>query len=140
MWRLQDLCDGGGLGFTVELSFLALSQLLYTSSSLESDSALYTGTFRVIASNWRKHKDSLGTQKFLLDIAMSRCQELDIYYPAYIVDEFFSLLGNIFEEKSGPHIDKAKQQFEDSRWYDSRRFREGVLRILSRGQAQLLAS
>jgi hypothetical protein len=33
LWRLQDLRDGGGLGFTVELFFLALSQLLSTSSS-----------------------------------------------------------------------------------------------------------
>ena len=30
-WRMQDLRDGGGLGFTVELFFLALDQLLSTS-------------------------------------------------------------------------------------------------------------
>jgi hypothetical protein len=61
--RLQDLGDGGGLGFTVELFFLALKQLLSTSSSKESHSALYKGTFRAITSDWSKHKDSLGTQK-----------------------------------------------------------------------------
>lgn len=32
LWRLQDLCDGGELGFTVELFFLALKQLLSTSA------------------------------------------------------------------------------------------------------------
>ena len=140
LWRLRDLCDGDGLGFTVELFFLALSQLLSTSSSTESHSALYTGAFRAITADWSKHKDSPGTQKLLLDIAMSRRREFDSYYPAYIVDEFLESLGNIFEGQTGPHIDKAKQQFEDSRWYDTRRFRERVLRILSRGQAQILAS
>ncbi|KAI0260893.1 hypothetical protein BGY98DRAFT_1182471 [Russula aff. rugulosa BPL654] len=60
--HLQDLRDGGGLGYTVELFFLALSRLLSTSSSKESHSALYTGTFRAITSDWSKYKDSLGTQ------------------------------------------------------------------------------
>jgi hypothetical protein len=63
LWRLRDLPvhDRGRLGFTVELFLLALSQLLSTSSSKESHFALYTGTFRVITSDWSKHKDSLGT-------------------------------------------------------------------------------
>jgi hypothetical protein len=112
LWRLQDLRDGGGLGFTVELFFLALSQLLSTSSSKESHSALYTGTFRAITSDWSKHKHSLGTQNLLLNIAMSHRWEFDGYYPAYIVDEFLLLLGNIFEGQTGPHIDEARQQFE----------------------------
>ena len=84
VWRLQDLRDGGGLGFTVELFFLALGQqLLSTSSSKESDSALYTGTFRAITSDWSKHKHSLGTQNLLFDIAMSRHREFEVHYPAY---------------------------------------------------------
>ena len=140
VWRLQDLCDGGGLGFTVELFFFALSQLLSTSSSTESHSALYTGAFQAITSDWSKHKHSLGTQNLLLDIAMSRHPEFDDTYPAYIVDEFLELLGNIFEGQTGSHIDKAKQLFEGSRWYDPRKFKERLLRILSRGKAQVLAS
>jgi hypothetical protein len=95
LWRLQDLHDGGGLGFTVELFFLALSQPLSTSSSNESHSALYTGTFQAITSDWSKHKHSLGTQKLLLYIATSRQLQFDVHFPAYIVDEFLSLLGNI---------------------------------------------
>jgi hypothetical protein len=132
---LQDLRDGGGFGFTVELFFPALSQLLFTSSSKESHSALYTGTFRAISSDWSKHKDSLGTQKLLLDIAMSRRIEFEARYPAYIVDEFLLLLGNIFEGQIGPHIDKAWQHFESSGSYGPRGFRERVLRILTQGQA-----
>jgi hypothetical protein len=63
LWNLQDLRDGGGLGFTVELFFLALKQLLSTSPSQESYSALYIGTFRAITSDRRRYKHSLGTQK-----------------------------------------------------------------------------
>ena len=131
LWCLQDLHDSGGLGFTVELFFLALSQLLSTSSSEESHFALYTGTFRAITSDWSKRKDSLGTQNLLLDIAMSRRREFNEYYPAYIADEFLLLLGNIFEGQTGPHIDKAKQQFESFGSYGSREFEERVLGVLT---------
>jgi Family of unknown function (DUF6535) len=131
LWRLQDLGDGGGLGFTVELFFLALSQLLSTSSSKESHSALYTGTFRAIASDWSKYKDSPGTQRLLLDIILSRREEFEVHYPAYIVDEFLLLLSNVFEGQTGPHIDEAGRQFESFESYGSRRFRERVLRVLT---------
>jgi hypothetical protein len=131
LWHLQDLRDGGGLGFTVELFFLALSQLLSTSPSKESHSALYTGTFRAITSDWSKHKHSLGTQNLLLDIAMSRWREFDGFYSAHIVDELLLLLGNIFEGQTGPHIDEARQKFESFESYGPRRFRERVLRILT---------
>ena len=131
LWRLQDLRDGGVLGFTVELFFLALSQLLSTSSSEGSHSALYTGTFRAITSDWSKHKYSLGTQKLLLDIAISRRGEFEVHYPSYIVDEFLFLLGNIFEGQTGPHIDKAKQQFESFGLYGPEWFSERVLRALT---------
>jgi hypothetical protein len=67
---------------------------------------------------------------------MSRRQEFSGDYPAYIVDEFLLLLGNIFEGQTGPHIDRARQAFESSQWYyNSERFRERVLRVLNRGQA-----
>ena len=54
-------------------------------------------------------------------------------YPAYIIDEFLLLLGNIFEGQTGPHIDKARQQFKCYIMYDSRGYREGVLGILTWG-------
>lgn len=108
LWRLQDLREGGGLGFTVELFFLALKQLLSTSSS---HSALYIGTFRAIASNWEDFKGSVGTQKVLLDLAASYNGIIsDFDYPTYITDELLTLLVNIFKGQSGDHIDYAVQQ------------------------------
>ena len=139
LWRLQDLCDGG-FGFAVELFFLALSQLLSTSSSKESHSALYTGTFQAITSDWSKHKGSLGTQKLLLHIATSHSADFRFDYPAYILDEFLLLLANIFDGQTGPHIDKARQQFESFELTCPIGLREGMLRILTRGQPQSLAS
>jgi hypothetical protein len=140
LWRLQDLDNGGGLGFTVELFFLVLTQSLSASPSKGSHSALYTGTFRAITSDWSKRKHSLGTQKLLLDIAMSRRWQFDDGYPAYVVDEFLLLLGNIFEGQTGPHINEARQLFGSSIMYGPRRFRERVLRVLTGGQALALAS
>jgi hypothetical protein len=150
VWRLQDLRNGGGLGFRVELFFLSLSQLLSTYSSKESHSALYTGTFRAITSDWSEHNHSPGTQKLILHIATSRRAEFEAhpsvcYYPDYIVDEFLSLLGNVFkgQELKDPHIDKARRQFESSTPYEprtSRGFGEKVLSILTRRQAQSQAS
>ena len=135
LWRLQDLDNGGGLGFRVELFFFALSQLLSTSSS---HSALYTGTFRSITSGWNKHKTSLGTQNLLLDIAMSRRGDFSIHYPVYIVDEFLLLLGKIFKGRRGEHINKAREQFESFVSLGGRRYRERVLSVLTEGQSQSL--
>ena len=132
LWRLWDLNDGGGLGFTVELFFIAFSQLLSPSSPKESHSALYTGTFRAITSDWRKHKASLGTQNLLLNIIMSRRAEFNFNYPAYIVDEFLLLLGNVFEGQTGPHIDEARQKFESFRSTGSSGFGQRVLTVLTR--------
>jgi hypothetical protein len=111
VWHLQDLSDGGGLGFTIELFFLALRQLLSTSSSKESHSAPYIGTFRTITSDWSKYKHILGTQKLLLDmVAPDRGIISSFDYPAYITDEYLVLLGNILEGETGPYIDDIAQQ------------------------------
>jgi hypothetical protein len=116
VWRLQDLSGGGGLGFTVELFFLALKQLLSTSSSKESHSALYRGTFRAITSDCSKYKDSLGTQRLLLDMVVPNCGIIFSFdYPDYIVDEFLSFLGNVFEGQTGTHIDNVVQQLTSLR-------------------------
>jgi len=91
--RLQGLRDGGGLGFMVDLFFLAFEQLIFTSLSTKPHSALYTGTFRAITSDWSKHKHSLGTQK-----------------PP-------------FEGQKGPHVDEAAQEFESSQGFSQLRER-----------------
>jgi hypothetical protein len=75
-------------------------------------------------------------RNLLLDIAMSRPDEFDGHYPAYIVDEFLLLLGNIFEGQTGSHIGEAMQQFESARWPGHGRIRERVWRVLTLGQAQ----
>ena len=129
LWHLQDLRDGGGLGFTVELFFLALS-LLSVSSSKESHSALYTGTFLAITSDWSKHKHSLGTQKLLLHIATSRRKEFDSHYPSNIVDEFLVLIHNIFEGQEGSHIDKAMEKLAPPLSFEGNRFEDRLLKVI----------
>jgi Family of unknown function (DUF6535) len=111
VWRLQDLSGGGGLGFTVEIFFLALKQLLSTSSSKESHSGLYIGTFRAITSDWSRYRHSLGTQKLVLNmVAPHRGIVFGFDYPSYIVDEFLTFLCNILDGQTGPHIDDVVQQ------------------------------
>jgi len=118
LWRLQDLRDGGGFGFTVELFFLSLRQLLSMSSSSDSFSTFYVGTFRAITSNWRQHKHSLGTQRVLLNLicdlaADQRGLFSDYTYPSYITDELLELLGNVVEGQTGSHIDDAMEELRD---------------------------
>ena len=70
LYRLLDLRDGGDLGFTIELFYLAIRQLSSTISFKLSKlkEVFYTGTFKVITSNWGKSKNSTGTQRILLDL------------------------------------------------------------------------
>ena len=110
LWRMQDLRDVGGLGCTIELFFLALDQLLSTSSSKESRSALYMGAFRTITSDWRKHRHSLGTQNLFLYIAWSRHDGFGGKYPACIIDAFLELLCNCFEGQTLSRIDELARQ------------------------------
>ncbi len=51
--------DGGGFGFSVELFFFFLTQLLSLAELRDTHSPFYIGMFRAIASNWRQH---VGTQ------------------------------------------------------------------------------
>jgi len=120
LWRFQDLHSGGGLGFCVEMFLVALKQLLSASLSKESQSALYTGTFRAITSDWRKYKHSLGTQNILLHIIASRCGLISRFnYPAYITDELLVLVDNMLKGQTGPHIDLAVDRLRnlDARLY-----------------------
>jgi len=137
LWRLQDLRDGGGLGFTVELFLVALNQLLSASPHQDSHSALYIGTFRVITPDWRVYKHSLGTQKILLDAVASNQGIVHRFnYPTYITDELLSLLDRLLESQTGPHIDNAVQQLSlpDNR-PGMQAFRAKALRVISRFQA-----
>jgi len=114
LWRLQDLRDGGGLGFIVELFFRALKQLLSTSLSQVSQSALYIGTFRAITSDWRLYKHSLGTQTILLDAVTSEDGIFsDFNYPAYIMDEFFLLLRSMLDGQTAALNASARDQLQN---------------------------
>ena len=139
VWRLRDLNHGGGLGFTVELFFLALRQLLSTSPSIESHSALYIGTFRAITSDWSKYKSSVGTQQLLLDMVVPhRGILLKFDYPTYITHEFLSLLGNILEGQEGDHIaDVVNEVSRDIPILDrhKRAFLDKALGVIARARA-----
>src|SRR5258708_280052 len=121
-----------------EQSGIHLMQLLSPSSSNESHSALCMGTFRAITSNWRKYKNSLATQRLLLDIAWAHCLGCGYgLYHTYIVDEFFSLLGKIFEGQTDSRINEARQQVESFQGYDTEpEFRDRMLRVITGAQAQ----
>jgi len=116
LWRLQDLREGGGLGFTVELFFLALRQLLSTSSSKGFHSALLIGTFQAITPDWSKYKSPLGTQRLLLEWVVSDngiiFHPTDAY-PDLIVDEFLELLANVLKGQRGPHIDDIVKELTE---------------------------
>jgi uncharacterized protein DUF6535 len=136
VWRLQDLHDGGGFGFTVELFFLASDQLWSTSSSKEDHSEVYLSTFKAITSGWSKHKNLPGTRNLLLDIVQSRHWQFGgDYFPPYIVDEFFLLLRNIFEGQPDSRINEARQQVESFDWGSYLDSRNRVLEAITGEQA-----
>ena len=121
-WRLLDLRDGCGLGFTIELFFLAVRQLSSTSSlsELELTKVFYTGTFEVITSNWEKSKKSAATQRILLGILCdfvirSRGVFSDFSYPPYIVEMLLDLVGKMVEGHGGlnPYINEVIEELED---------------------------
>jgi hypothetical protein len=144
LWRLQDLSDGGGLGSSVELFFLALRQLLSTSSSETSQSALYIRTFRALTSDWRLYKDCIGTQRLLLH-AVASTHGIFTYFPfpEFITDELLVLLGNVLDKQTGPHIDDAMQQLKARPpWYceGSPEFRVRALEVILQSQIASPAS
>jgi Family of unknown function (DUF6535) len=120
LWRLQDLRDGGGLGFTIELFFLALRQLSSASLTSESKKGFYIRTFNVITSRWMDDKDSFGTQGILLDLVCDLVIEArgvfsDFPYPAYIVDELLELVGKMVDGHGGSHrhVNDAVKELRD---------------------------
>ena len=138
VWRLQDLCEGRGLGFTVELFLLALKQLLSTSSSKESHSALLMGAFQAITSDSSKYKSPLGTQQLLLGCVVSNN---DIVFGSTdtIIDEFFSLLATVLKGQSGSHVEDIVQLLTEklgSRLIPKRRaFYRKALEVINEAKA-----
>jgi hypothetical protein len=127
LWRLLDLRDGGGLGFTIELFFLSLRPLSSTSSPSKLKEDFYTGTFKAITSNWEKSKNSVGTQRVLLDLICDlvirrRGIFSDFSYPSYIVDMLLDLVGKMVEGHgdSHPHINEVVQELDDDNLWNRR--------------------
>ena len=117
LWRLQDLRDGGGLGFTIELFFLSLRQLSPTPSSSELNRVFYTGTFEVITSGWENIEHPSGTQRILLNIICdlvikSRGVFSDSSYPEYIVKMLLDLVGDMLDRHgyTQPHINSVVEE------------------------------
>jgi hypothetical protein len=137
LWRFQDLCFAGGLGFTIEIFFISLKQLLSTSPSNESQSALYINTFRAITSDWSIHKHSLATQEILLNLISSYSGLMSRFnYPAYITDELLVFVDSMFKGQTGPHIDDAVERL---RTYNPR-FSNGPPAFPARALEVLLSS
>ncbi|KAH9011125.1 hypothetical protein EDB84DRAFT_1569944 [Lactarius hengduanensis] len=110
IWRLQDVRDGGGLGFSIELFFLSLRRLLSISSMDESNSVFYTGTFKVITSHWMEGKESPGTHHILLNIICDliipgRGIFSDFSYPESITTMLIDAVRDILQGYVGPDED-----------------------------------
>ncbi|KAH9061767.1 hypothetical protein EDB83DRAFT_2385829 [Lactarius deliciosus] len=110
MWRLQDVRDGGGIGFSIELFFLSLRRLLSISSLDESDSVFYTGTLKVITSHWMEGKESPGTHRILLNIICDliipgRGTFSDFSCPESITTMLLDTVGNMLRGYVGPDED-----------------------------------
>ncbi|KAH9061789.1 hypothetical protein EDB83DRAFT_2520214 [Lactarius deliciosus] len=110
LWRLLDVRDGGGLGFTVELFFLSLRRLLLISPLDEPNSVFYTGTFKSITSHWEESKESPGTHGVLLNIICDliipgRGIFSDYSYPESITTALVNMVGDMLREYEGPGED-----------------------------------
>ncbi|KAI0251659.1 hypothetical protein BJV78DRAFT_416711 [Lactifluus subvellereus] len=142
--RLQDIRDSSGFAITVELFFVALGQLLATSSS-ESHHSLFIGTFKSITSDWKKYRGSRGTQQVLLDvvcdIAMRRPRYGDpsrIAFPSYIADKLLVLLRNVLEGQPGSHIDDVVENLHTALpgiYGERRKFLDRALEVIAQSRA-----
>jgi hypothetical protein len=119
LWRLQDLRDGGGFGFTIELFFLSLRRLLSIPSLHGSSSIFYIGTFKVITSNLEESRDSLGTQQILFSLICDLIiQDRGIFsgflYPEPITTMLVDMIGKMLQAYTGPdwHIQDAVREIE----------------------------
>ena len=119
LWRLQDLRDGGGRGFTIELFFLSLRRLLSIPSLHESNSVFYIGAFEIMTSRWEESKDSIGTQHILLNIIcdliiQGRGVFSDFLYPEPIKTMLVDMVGSMLRSHAGPseHIRDAVREIE----------------------------
>jgi hypothetical protein len=98
-WRLEDL-KSGGFGFTLELYFLSIRQLLSTVSfrRRKNHPTFLVNTFKAITSDWQAFTDSTGTLPIILNLVYDiTFQDRGIFsnfrYPDYIAENLLHLLG-----------------------------------------------
>ena len=120
LWRLQDLRDGSGLGFTIELFLLSLRKLLSIPTLHESNRVFYVGAFKIITSHWEESKDSPGTNYILLNIICDliikgRGVFSDFSYPEAITSMLVDMVSNMLRGYTGPdeHIRNAVWEIEN---------------------------
>jgi hypothetical protein len=143
LWRLQDLRDGSGLGFTIELFLLSLRTLLSIPSFHESNNVFLIGAFKIITSHWEESRESLGTHHILLNILCDliikgRGIFSDFPYPEPITSMFVDMVGHILRGYTGvdEHIRDAVREIEsvDSRICMDMRLRRRAWAALPRPQ------
>ena len=120
LWRLQDLHDGSGLGFTIELFLLSLRELLSIPAFHESNSVFYIGAFKFITSRWEESKDSPGTQSILLNILCDLIIKglgafSDFAYPEPITSMLVDTVSKMLQGYTGSdeHICDAVREIEN---------------------------
>ena len=116
LWRLEDLRIGGAFGFTLELYFLSIRQILststFTSPPRENHKTLHVNTFRAITSDWQMFKHSIVTLQIILNLVYDiTFRDRGIFsnfeYPDYIMKELLNLLGRMIERQEGSYIEDA---------------------------------
>jgi len=119
LWRLQDLSIGGAFGFTLELYFLSLKQILSTYTSPPGEIHIL-GAFKAITSDWDSEqlKNSPGTLQIILymacDIAVqNRGIFSNFVYPEYITKELLELFGNMVEGQENCDTDPALKELRN---------------------------
>ena len=138
LWRLEDL-RAGAFGFTLELYFLSLRQILstFTLQHKPIHVSFNVSAFKVITSDWDRFKGSRGTMQIILnlvcDIAMpdrgifSNCP-----YPGYVTKELLEMLENMVKGQAtrSSYINDAMKELKSEAWRASDKgFRDEALRI-----------
>jgi hypothetical protein len=119
LWRLQDLSVGGAFGFTLELYFLALRQLLPASTSSSREfTTFYIRAFNDITSDWKEYKDSPGTQKIILNLICDiGVRDRGIFsnytYPEDITTELVGLICKMIQGQESDYIKVAMEALRD---------------------------
>ena len=122
LWRLEDL-GIGAFGFTLELYFLSLRQILptFTSRPSETHVLFYISAFKVITSDWEQFKRSRGTLQIVLNLVIDiAVRDRGIFsnfeYPSYIRGELLGLLDAMVKGEPSPYIDDAMAELNNVGW------------------------